>query len=63
MDMTGDRRLWVRPADLRRGFEHVVARHAVVGDDDADPKVTKIVAIDRAPLRAPSGMIRHLRTL
>jgi hypothetical protein len=44
--MTGDRRLWVWPADLRRGFEHVVGRHAVVGDDNADPKVAKIVAID-----------------
>jgi hypothetical protein len=46
MDMTDDRRLWVRPADLRGGFEPAVGRHAVVGDDDADPRVAKIVAID-----------------
>ena len=46
MDMTNDRRLWARPADVRGGFEPAVARHAIVGDDDADPKVARIVAID-----------------
>lgn len=46
MDMTDDRRLWVRPADLRRSFEPVVGRHVIVGDDDADPKVARIVGID-----------------
>ena len=46
MDMTNDRRLWVRPADLRGGFEPAVGRHVVVGDDDADPRVARIVAID-----------------
>jgi len=46
MDMTNDLRLWARPADLRSGFEPSVGRHAVVGDEDADPKVARIVAID-----------------
>jgi len=46
MDMTNDRRLWARPADLRGGFAPVVGRYAIVGDDDADPKVARIVAID-----------------
>lgn len=46
MDMTDDRRLWARPADTRPGFEAVVGRYVVVGDDDADPRVARIVAID-----------------
>lgn len=46
MDMTNDRRLWVRRADLRGGFAAEVGRHAVVADDDADPKVARIVAVD-----------------
>lgn len=46
MDMTDDRRLWVRPADVRRDIDLAVGRHLVVGDDDADPKVARIVAID-----------------
>ena len=46
MDMTNDRRLWVRAADARPGVELTVGRHAIVGDDDADPKVARIVAID-----------------
>ena len=46
MDMTNERRLWARPIDVRDGFEPVVGRHAIVRDDDADPKVARIVAID-----------------
>jgi hypothetical protein len=46
MDMTADRKLWVRAADVREGFEATVGRHAIVGDEDADPKVARIVAID-----------------
>ena len=46
MDMTNDRRLWARAADARLGVELTVGRHAIVGDDDADPKVARIVAID-----------------
>lgn len=45
MDMT-DRRLWARAIDTRNGFEPAVGRHAIVGDDDADPKVARIIAVD-----------------
>ena len=46
VDMTNDLRLWARPADLRPGFEPFVGLHAVVGDEDAKPRVARIVAID-----------------
>ena len=46
MDMTNDMRLWVRAVDVRGGFEPTVGRHAIVGDDDADPKVARVVAVD-----------------
>lgn len=46
MDMTNDRRLWVRPDDVRSGLSIEVGRHVVVGDDDADPRVARVVAID-----------------
>ena len=48
MDMTADGKLWVRSADVREGFEATVGRHAIVGDEDADPKVARIVAIDES---------------
>jgi hypothetical protein len=43
MDMTNDRHLWVRTADVRPGVQIAVGRHVVVGDDDADPKVARVV--------------------
>ncbi len=46
MDMTNDGRLWVRASDARPGVEIVVGRHVVVGDEDADPKVARIVSVD-----------------
>ena len=46
MDMTNDRHLWARAADARPGIELSVGRHVVVGDEDADSKVARIVAID-----------------
>ena len=46
MDMTNDRRLWVRAADARPGLELSIGRHGVVGDEDADSKVARIVSID-----------------
>jgi hypothetical protein len=46
MDMTNDRRLWARAVDARPGVELSVGRHVVVGDEDADPKVARIVAMD-----------------
>ena len=46
MDMTAARRLWTRRADARPGFEVKVGGYAIVGDDDADPRVARIVDID-----------------
>ena len=46
MDMTDDRCLWVRPADVRPGLELAVGGHVVVGDDDADPKAARVVTLD-----------------
>ena len=46
MDMTDDRHLWVRPADVRRGLKPTVGSHVVVGQEDADPSVARVVAID-----------------
>lgn len=46
MDMTNERRLWARAVDVRGGFKPAVGLHAVVGDEDADPKVARIIAID-----------------
>ncbi|MCU1497703.1 MAG: hypothetical protein JWM47_1656 [Acidimicrobiales bacterium] len=46
MDMTDDRRMWVRAVDARPGVELAVGRHVIVGDTDADPSVACIIAID-----------------
>lgn len=46
MDMTNDRRLWVRPVDVRSGLSIEIGRHVVVGDDDADPRVARVEEID-----------------
>jgi len=46
MDMTDDRRLWTRAVDARDGFHAVEGRYAIVGDDDAEPRVARVVAID-----------------
>ncbi len=46
MDMTDCHRLWVRPADARAGIDLVAGRHVIVGDEGADPKVARVVAID-----------------
>jgi hypothetical protein len=45
MDMTA-RRLWTRSSDARPGFEPKVGGYAIVGDDDADPRVARIIDID-----------------
>ncbi|MBX3314693.1 MAG: hypothetical protein KF906_10270 [Actinobacteria bacterium] len=52
MDMTDDRRLWVRTSDVRHGFDPAIGRYAVVGDDDADQRVARIEDI------ADDGLIR-----
>lgn len=46
MDMTDDRRLVTRTADARPGFEPKVGAYAVVGDEDAAPRVARILSID-----------------
>ena len=43
MDMTDARRLWARPVDARDGLDLSVGRHVIVGDEDADPRVARIV--------------------
>ncbi len=46
MDMTDDRRLITRVADARPGFVPTVGAYAVVGDDENEPRVARILAID-----------------
>jgi len=46
MDMTDDRRLWTRSVDARTGVDTRVDRYVIVGDDDADPRVARIIARD-----------------
>lgn len=46
MDMTNDRQLWTRFTDARPGFEPVAGRYAIVGDQDSDPAVAKILSAD-----------------
>lgn len=46
MDMTNDGRLWVRAADAPPGLELTIGRHVLVGDEDADSKVARIVSFD-----------------
>ena len=66
MDMTNDLRLWARPVDLRPGFEPTVGVHAVVADEDAEPKVARIVAIDpdgNLELQVLAGSVESHRDL
>jgi hypothetical protein len=66
MDMTNDLRLWARPVDLRPGFEPSVGLHVVIGDEDADPKVARVVAIDsdgNLELQVLSGSVESHRDL
>ncbi len=46
MDMSDDRRLWTRSLDAVAGVELTAGRHVIVGDDDADPKVARILSVD-----------------
>lgn len=46
MDMSSDRRMWVRAVDARSDLDVSVGRHVIVGDDDADSKVARIIAVD-----------------
>ena len=46
MDMTDDRRLWARRSDARNGLRAEVGGYVIVGDEDADPRVARIVDVD-----------------
>ncbi len=46
MDMDDNRRLWARAIDAQLHLHLSVGRHVVIGDEDADPKVARIVGID-----------------
>lgn len=66
MDMTDDRRLWTRAGDARSGFVPMAGRHVIVGDDEADSRVARIVAVDvdgnieLEVLRGSVGSHQHL---
>ena len=44
MDMTNDRRLWTRLQDARPGFVPIAGRHVIVGCEDAEPAVARILS-------------------
>ena len=46
MDMTSGRRLWTRLQDARPGFVAIAGRHVVVGCEDADPAVARILSVN-----------------
>ena len=46
MDMTPDGRLWSRLKDVRPGYVPIAGRYAVVGCEDADPAVARIITVD-----------------
>ncbi|MGQ0624328.1 MAG: hypothetical protein ACT4PP_06690 [Sporichthyaceae bacterium] len=46
MDLAQDGRLWARQADVRPGFTPAPGRFAIVGDEDADPRIARIEAIE-----------------
>ena len=46
MDMTNDRRLWTRLQDARPGFVPIAGRHVIVGCEDAEPAVARILSVN-----------------
>ena len=46
MDMTNAGRLWTRMKDLRPGFVPIAGQYAIVGCEDADPAVARIITVD-----------------
>jgi len=46
MDMTDDGRLWTRTSDVRAGFLPIAGQYAVVGCEDAEPAVARIISVD-----------------
>lgn len=66
MDMTDDRRIWSRLAEVRGGFVPIAGRYAVVGDEDAVPAVAQIVSVSIEPgitRRVLDGSIEEHRHL
>ncbi len=46
MDMSDDRRLWTRSVDAVSDVKLIPGHHVIVGDDDADARVAKILSTD-----------------
>jgi hypothetical protein len=46
MDMNAERRLWTRLSDARPDFVPIAGRHVVVGCEDADSAVARILSVD-----------------
>jgi hypothetical protein len=46
MDMRNDGRLWTRMSDVQPGFVPIAVHYAVVGCEDADPAVARIISVD-----------------
>ena len=66
MDMTNDCRLWARHLDVRSGLVLEVGSHVIVGDEGADPKVARVLAVDdvgHIELQVVGGAIDEYRAL
>lgn len=64
MDLSDDRRLWATSSDVRDDLDLSIGRHVVVGDEDADPRIARIVAVDAAgnvQLEVLPGLVERLR--
>jgi hypothetical protein len=46
MDMTSGRRLCARVEDARPGFVPAVGRHVMIGCDDAEPAVARVLSVN-----------------
>ena len=46
MDMRDNGRLWTRLEDVRPGFTPIAGQYAIVGCEDADPAVARIIGVD-----------------
>ncbi len=46
MDMTNDGRVWTLLEDARPGFVPIAGRYVIVGCEDADPAVARILSVN-----------------
>jgi hypothetical protein len=46
MDMRNDGPLWTRMSDVRRGFVPIAGHYAVVGCEDTDLALARIISVD-----------------